>query len=89
MLSTLLDSIRGESYMQNREGRERVYSLICCLFVYEKTWMFGSFLLFGFLSGFSVPALLVLADLHEGPIKVSARRSRAIYCSQLIVQPWD
>lgn len=66
-----------------------MYSLICCLFAYEKTWTFGSFLLFGFLPGFCVPALLVLADLHEGFVKVSARRSRAIYCSQLIVQSWN
>lgn len=29
----LLNLIRGESYMQNRDGRERVYSLIPCRFV--------------------------------------------------------
>lgn len=65
-----------------------MYSLIRCLFVYEKAWTLGSFLLFGFLSGFSVPVLLVLADPHEGLVKVSARRSRAIalltaYCPVL------
>lgn len=88
-LSTLLNIIRGESYMQNRDGRKRVYSLICFLCLKRHGHLRAFFYLAFHLSGTSgmpIPPFLH-ADLLKGLAEVFART--AIYFLEFILQYWN
>lgn len=87
-LSALLNIIRGESYMQNRGERERVYSLIHCVCL-KRHGHLGAFFYLAFclsgISGMPIP-LFLHADLL---VEVFVRRRRAIYFLEFILHYWN
>lgn len=90
-LSTLLNVIRGEIYMQNRDGRKRVYSLIYCLCL-ERHGHLEAFLYLAFhlsgITGMPIPHFLH-ADFVKGLAEVLARRRRSTYFLDFILQYWN